>query len=132
MSFENGKARHGEATPKRAGQMSMWATSNPCGNFTTARPAGQGLIKGYLGRGQDTAVTLQQLVNWTGMDGRTVRRQIEAERRSFVPIVSNGQTGYFLAATRAEADAFIKSMRSRAREITETADALERATEGLK
>lgn len=129
--IEYEKARTDGGTSERAGQMSMWPTSNPCSNFTTARPAGQGLIEGYLGRGQNAAVTLQQLVNWTGLDGRTVRREIEQERRMCVPIVSDNQTGYFLAETRAEADRFIRSMRSRAREIMETADALERATEDM-
>lgn len=109
---------------ERAGQLSLWDSE--------LRPAGQGLIEGYLGRGQDAAVPLQQLVNWTGLDGRTVRKQIEAERRRYIPIVTDNIHGYYLAETRAEADAFIRSMRSRVREITATADALERATEGLK
>lgn len=110
----------------------MWATSNPCSNFTTARPVGQGLIEGYLGHGQNAAVTLQQLVNWTGLDGRTVRREIEAERRRYIPIVSDNQNGYYLAETKDEANRFIQSMRGRAREIMTTAEALERATEGLQ
>lgn len=131
MNFENEEARYGEATPQRAGQMSMWATSNPCGNSTTARPVGQGLIEGYLGHGQNAAVTLQQLVNWTGLDGRAVRRQIEAERRRYIPIVSDNQNGYYLAETKDEANRFIRSMRSRAREILTTADALERAMEAI-
>lgn len=125
MGFEKENCRPGGSISERAGQLSLWEDSE-------LRPAGQGLIEGYLGRGQDAAVTLQQLVNWTGLDGRTVRKQIEAERRRYIPIVSDNIHGYYLAETRAEADAFIRSMRSRVREITATADALERATEGLK
>ena len=105
--------------------MSLWADSD-------LRPAGTGLIEGYLGRGQDAAVPLQQLVNWTGLDGRTVRKQIEAERRRYIPILSDNIHGYYLASTKDEAFRFVRSMRGRAMEILATADAIETATEGLE
>ena len=48
----------------------------------------QGAISKYLLYGQQNAVPLQQLVKLSGLDNRTTRRMIEAERRTGTPICS--------------------------------------------
>lgn len=51
---------------------------------------------------------------------------IERERRNGVPILSDNQTGYFLAENDDERDTFVKSMLHRANEIRLTAAAIEK------
>ena len=85
----------------------------------------QGAISKYLLYGQQNAVPLQQLVKLSGLDNRTTRRMIEAERRTGTPICSDNQTGYFLAEDAAELGRFVRSMQHRAAEIWKTARALD-------
>jgi len=63
----------------------------------------------------------------TGWNERVVRRQIEAERRRGVPILSDNSRGYFLPADEHERERFVRSMRHRAREISQVADAVEKS-----
>ena len=108
--------------------MSHWAdsASNSYNNqFTTGTTRPQGAISKYLLYGQQNAVPLQQLVKLSGLDNRTARRLIEAERRTGTPICSDNQTGYYLAADAAELGRFVRSMQHRASEIWKTARALE-------
>lgn len=84
-------------------------------------------IADFLSRGQENAVPLRHLAAVTGERPRAVRRMIERERRSGVPILSDNERGYWLARDGAEAQRFIKSMRHRAHEILRTAAAVERA-----
>ena len=85
-------------------------------------------IADLLSHGAENGVTLHHLENLTGQDGRTVRRQIKAERRRGVPILANCKTGCFLPDNEDEKARCIRSMRGRAREILKTAAAIE--TEG--
>lgn len=82
-------------------------------------------ISDLLNRGAANAIPLRQLGRITGLDGRVIRRMVEKERRSGIPICSNTSTGFFLADSFNEVDAFVCQMRSRAREILKTADAVE-------
>ena len=84
-------------------------------------------ISEFLLSGRSNAVPLRQLQALTGLDGRTIRRMIERERRGGSPILSDNQTGYYLAADPAEAQHFTRSMRHRAGEILRTTRAIERA-----
>lgn len=84
-------------------------------------------IADRLPHGQDNAVPLEHLVILTGMNERDVRRQIEAERRAGVLILSDNQHGYWLTDDPAEALRFARSMRRRAGAILKTASAVERA-----
>lgn len=84
------------------------------------------MIAELLQRGQSNAIPLRHLEKITGLDGRSVRAQIERERRQGKPICSDNVTGYYLAATDAERTAFVASMRGRANEILKTAAAVER------
>ncbi len=83
-------------------------------------------ISEFLPCGQSNAVPLRQLQTLTNLDGRTIRRMIERERRNGVPILSDNQTGYFLAENDDERDTFVKSMLHRANEIRLTAAAIEK------
>lgn len=95
--------------------------------MTGKHDTGQRKISALLGCGQAAAVPLQQIIAWTGIDGRTVRLMIEQERRSGTPILSDCRRGYYLAADKQETAQFVESMRRRAHEILTTASAVERA-----
>ena len=83
-------------------------------------------IADLLRYGQADAVPLRDLAGITGLDGRTVRAMISAERRAGAAILSNNQTGYYLPANEEEKARFVRSMRHRAKEILCAADAVER------
>ena len=70
-------------------------------------------------------LTLRDLSRLTGLDGRSVRREIERERRAGAPIVSGSGRGYWLGSPD-EIKGFVRSMRRRARNIVEVADGVER------
>lgn len=84
-------------------------------------------IADFLGRGQESAQSLRHLVNVTGENSRSIRRQIELERRNGTPILSDNLRGYFLLASEDERERFVRSMRGRAHEILMTAAAVEQA-----
>lgn len=90
----------------------------------------RGTIASLLGRGSGAALSRQELEKLTGMDGRTVRRLIETERRSGTAILSDNHSGYFLPEDERETAAFVRSMRARAAEIWRTAAAVEAAGKG--
>lgn len=93
-------------------------------NFISPAPCGQWRISELLPHGQANAVPLRSLVSITGLDGRKIRLLIAQERREGVPIVSDNSSGYFLAETQVEREAFCRSMRHRAKEIMRAADAV--------
>ena len=83
-------------------------------------------IADLLSHGQENAVPLRQLMAETGIDGRTIREKIAAERLAGVPILSDNATGYYLPGNKGERERFIRSMRHRAKEIERAAEAVER------
>ena len=84
-------------------------------------------ISDYLSTGAENGRKLQDLVSLTGLPERTVRQLIKTEREAGTPILSDNFSGYFLMSTPAEARRFTRSMRHRAREILDTAAAVEKA-----
>ena len=56
-----------------------------------------------------------------------VRKQIHIERRRHIPILSNNLDGYYLPSSKEEKDRCVDSLRRRAAEILEAADAIEKA-----
>lgn len=101
-------------------------TSN--NNYTTTTAQRQtGEISQLLLCGVENAIPRRDLMTLTGHHDRELRRLIEAERRSGVPILSDNANGYFLPGEQAERDRFVRSMRRRAAEILETAQAIEEA-----
>lgn len=83
------------------------------------------MIHELLHTGAENGVTLRDLCNLTDQDGRTIRKQIEVERRSGVPILADCKNGYFLPDTEGEKARCVKQMRGRANEILRTAEAIE-------
>lgn len=96
-------------------------------DFNTAVVDRQATIADLLCKGQQNAVPLRDLCSLTGLDGRTVRNRISAERMRGVPILSDNANGYFLPSNTEEKARFVRSMRHRAQEILRAADAVEKA-----
>lgn len=100
----------------------------PHSNSTTGGAGRQpGFIERRLLFGAENGVTMHHLEVMTGMTGRKVRRQIERERRAGALIISDNRNGYYLTDSPEEARRFARSMKRRAREIIETAQAVETA-----
>lgn len=70
---------------------------------------------------------LRQLVALTGLDERSVRLQIQRERKAGRLILSNNRSGYFLPENPADVHRFVRSMSRRAAEIAGIARAAENA-----
>lgn len=121
---ENKNARPTAAT---VGQASGNAASNFQTHFTVSGNGNQSEISGFLGKGKANAVSLRQLRLRTGLDERTIRQKITAERLKGIPILADNQTGYFLPATEEERNRCVQSMKHRAKEIYKAAHAIEAA-----
>ena len=63
-------------------------------HITTAAAGRQIKIADYLGHSQESAVTGRELCALTGLDHRTIRAQIEQERRAGALIVADNKSGY--------------------------------------
>lgn len=113
------------ATGQAAGTAAYGRAAIPHSHSTTAAAGRQLNISDLLCKGQENALPLRHLETITGRDGRSIRLEIERERRDGIPILSNGD-GYYLPATRAEVERFTQSMLRRAREIEITARAVRR------
>ena len=124
-----GKARPGEATPKRAAETGTACETVSSSDFhiTMSAAVRQIRIADLLPHSAENGVNLHHLEKMTGLDGWKVRRQIERERRAGELIVSNNRDGYYLTDDPAEAQRFARSMRGRASEIVKTARAIEEA-----
>ncbi|MCD7920676.1 MAG: helix-turn-helix domain-containing protein [Clostridiales bacterium] len=116
------KSRPGAATPERA------ETGNVGGLSPTKYIIEGGGVASLLLEGAENALPLKELERLTGQDGRTIRRQIETERRRGVPILSDNRNGYFLPACDYDRARFVGQMRGRAREIWQTANAVEQGS----
>lgn len=84
-------------------------------------------IADLLRYGQANATPLKELEHMTGLNGRTIRALIAAERKAGAAILSDNVTGYYLPANEEEKARFVRSMRHRAKEILCAADAVERS-----
>jgi len=127
MSMDAKETRRDAGTPQRAemgAELDRGTTSNT--QNTTAAGRQSGFIADLLSRGAENGVTLRHLKDMTGQDGRTVRRQIEAERRRGVPICADCKNGYYLPDGEDERARCVRSMRGRAKEILLTAAAIEK------
>lgn len=85
-------------------------------------------VSDLLSCGQANSIPLRQLMIMTGVDGRTIREKIAAERMSGIPILSDNKTGYFLPANEKEKERFVQNMKHRAKEIERAAKAVEKST----
>ena len=127
--IQKGKACPAVGAAEQASVGSILADGDSHNHCTHESTASQWKISDFLSTGRENALPLRYLVAVSGRDGRTVRQMIEKERRSGTPILSDCQSGYFLAADSAETQIFVRSMRHRAGEILKTAMAIERGTE---
>lgn len=99
-----------------------------CNHSTTDGAERQpGFIAGLLLYGPENGLTLKDLVHITQRPERSIRKEIETERRAGALIISDNQHGYYLTDDPAEAQRFARSMLHRSREIARTARAVERA-----
>lgn len=85
------------------------------------------LISDLLHNGRNNGLTLQDLVKLTGMDERTIRRRIHAERKSGILIMADCVHGYFLPEDTYDVRRFIHSMSNRSKEIAAVSRAAEDA-----
>lgn len=122
MSVKTGNACSSAPTLEQAGQETL-----PSKGFSPAQDCNTrfGPIASVLSEGPDNGLHLEQLADMFATDSRTVRLQIEHERRQGIPILSNNRSGYYLPACEHDVQTFVNSMRGRAREILETAKAVE-------
>lgn len=121
------KARPAGSAAEQAGQGNHWESGIPCNQYNPHGGGRQFEIADLLGHGPENGLRLSDLVRLTGWPGRDVRRIIQAERLRGVPILSDNANGYFLPETEADRAACMRSLRGRAQEILNVADAIERA-----
>lgn len=115
------------AAPGRAvGTAAIRTATAPTTDSTRSSRKGQPfMVSDFLGVGEGNARSMRYLKSILHRDSRTIRALIEQERRRGVPILSNNQTGYYLAADRGEVERFVRSMKHRALEILQTAAIVE-------
>ena len=121
------KARPAGSAAEQAKQGNHWASGNPYGQSNTQTAGRQFVIADLLSHGPQNGLHLSDLARLTGWTGREVRRTIQAERLRGVPILSDNANGYFLPETEADRAACVRSLRGRAREILDVANAIEAA-----
>lgn len=98
-------------------------------NYTRSVADRQFQIADLLHPGAENAVPRRDLMAWTGLSDRMLRRQIESERRAGIPILSDNIHGYWISDNPAEIKRFSRSMRRRAAEIWLTAMCVEKSAE---
>lgn len=126
------RALSGAGTPSRAAETAALtgATFPERDSITAAAGRQSGFIAALLSHGAENGLTIHHLEKMTDLKSRDIRKRIEFERQSGIPILSNCKDGYFLPGTEDEAKRFIRSMRGRAAGIMRTASAVERAVDG--
>nr|WP_325186467.1 hypothetical protein [uncultured Oscillibacter sp.] len=123
------KSRPGDCSTRTAAETgtACETASNSIFHDTTAAEVRQIQIAGFLLKGAENAVTRCHLRQLIGLSDRDLRRRIQEERLSGVPILSDSKSGYYLPANDGERARFIRSMRGRAQEIEAVAAAVEGA-----
>lgn len=120
------KAHSAGSAAEQAKQGNHWASRNPCNQYNPHGGGRQFEIAELLGHGPENGLRLSELVSLTGWTGRVVRRMIQAERLGGVLILSNCRSGYYLPSSGEDRAACVRSLRGRAKEILDVADAIER------
>lgn len=118
---ENKTPAHGGNRERAKVETATGQAAISCNHSTTAAATRQPRVSDILCRGKKNAQTMRELQRILDSDSRSIRIQIEHERRAGCPIVSNCKDGYWLAESRAEVEAFARSMERRASEIRRTA-----------
>lgn len=85
------------------------------------------MVHELLSVGQENAVPRNLLSAATGLSERALRKQVERERLSGVPILTDTERGgYYLPSCPAETEQFVKSMRRRGIHVLQVARAVEK------
>lgn len=123
MSENMKKARPDVAASRQAEVVAgLDGSSTSTNNFTTPSPLGQAIhIADFLSYGPENGLKISDLERLTGWTSREIRKQIERERRTGTPILSNNRDGYYLPSDTSEAETFVRSMLRRSQEIAKTA-----------
>ena len=102
---------------------------------TTELKRPQGYIESFLKHGAANAINTKTLMELTRLDLRQLRKQVEAERRSGVLILTKPQGGYFLPSSgengKAEIQAFYQIQRAKALSLLKTIKAARKALQEL-
>lgn len=127
-----GKTRFAAGTAKRAKETAAYDRAAFSHTYSTTDSAERQALRvsDVLCKGRENAQTMKELRKILSGDSRSIRLEIERERRSGCPIVSDCQRGYWLAETKAEIENFVRSMRARAFEIQRTAALVQMAKLG--
>ena len=88
------------------------------------------MILSAIDKGEDNAVSLEQLINITGLPNREVRKIIETLRRAGHVIISS-DNGYYYPETVEELKRYINRESSRARSILITLSSARELLENL-
>lgn len=112
---------------EETGAVCKQSTTSKTNHSTNKTDSQTGNISQLLHCGAESALSRRYLMALTGYPDRVLRRQIEAERRQGVAILSDNLHGYFLPENQDEIDRCVQSLRSRAAEIEATALAIEKA-----
>lgn len=99
-------------------------TNNTINNNRDCKSGQVGPVSGLLLPGRDNAIPLRNLEIIMGIDGRLIRKAIERERRAGVPILADNTSGYYLPSDDGEIVVWVRSMKHRAKEITDVANAV--------
>lgn len=124
---EKEKNRPAGGTAGQAKMGNRQASGNPYEKFNTGAARGQFKIEALLMIGKENGLRLADLVRLLNQPERDVRREIQFERLHGVPILSDNVNGYFLPSTPEDRAECVQSLRGRAKEILDVADAIERA-----
>lgn len=122
------KRRPGASNTRTAeGAATCSGVTVPKVKFSTSEKNRQIQVSDFLMRGVENATPRRHLRQLTGFSDRDLRRRIQEERQRGFPILSDNEHGYFLPADAEERARFVRSMRSRAKEIESVATAVEEA-----
>lgn len=84
-------------------------------------------VSDFLGKGRSNAVPKEAVMDLFGVSERSVRQMVATERMGGTPILTDTASGgYYLPGSYAEAERFVRSMRSRGVHILRVADMVER------
>ena len=125
MRAEYKNAPAGARIPARATGKGL-PTTDSRRNYSTVLRKKPSVFE-LLSVGSGQGVTLRQLVTLTGLDERSVRLQIQRERKEGKLILSNCKDGYYLPDHPEDVQRFVRSMSRRAAEIAGIARAAENA-----
>lgn len=120
------ECRPGDCNTRTAAETAAFSgAAVPCVDSNTSASSRQIQVSDFLLHGQENAVPRRHLRQLTGFSDRELRRRIQEARLAGCPILSDNQSGYYLPADDLERTRFVRSMRSRAREIEAVAAAEE-------